>query len=80
MKSFQRYDDQTPELYNTFDRLNVTDLLTLSGTLTTQTKNVSNIIDLCGGLETADHYGAVSLFELNSLTYAFCSTSHYSSS
>ena len=45
-----------------------------------QTKNTSKITDLRGRLKTADHCGAVLLFELNSLTYAFCSTSQESAS
>ena len=57
-------------------KLNVTELLTLSRTSTKQTKNIAKSPDLRGGLETADHCGAVLLFELNSLTYAFCSTNH----
>ena len=75
-KAFQWSDDQIPKLYNTNDRLNVTELLTTIRTSTKQTKNTSKITDLRGRLKTADHCGAVLLFELNSLTYAFCSTSH----
>ena len=74
-KAFQWSDDQIPKLYNTNDRLNVIELLTTIRTSTKQTKNTSKIIDLRGRLKTADHCGAVLLFELNSLTYAFCSTS-----
>ena len=77
-KAFQWSDDQIPKLYNTNDRLNVTELLTTIRTSTKQTKNTSKITDLRGRLKTADHCGAVLLFELNSLTYAFCSTSHKS--
>ena len=43
-----------------------------------QTKNTSKCPDLRGPLKTADHCGAVLLFALNSLTYAFRSTSYYS--
>ena len=75
-KAFQWSDDQIPKLYNTNDRLNVTELLTTIRTSTKQTKKTSKITDLRGRLKTADHCGAVLLFELNSLTYAFCSTSH----
>ena len=75
-KAFQRSDNQIPKFYNTNDRLNVTELLTTIRTSTKQTKNTSKNIDLRGRLKTADHCGAVLLFELNSLTYAFCSTSH----
>ena len=63
-------------LRTTNKTLNVIELLTTIKTLTKQTKNTSKIIDLRGPLKTADHCGAVLLFELNSLTYAFCSTSH----
>ena len=54
--------------------MNVIELLTTIRTSTKQTKNTSKIIDLRGRLKTADHCGAILLFELNSLTYAFCST------
>ena len=40
-------------------------------------KNKPENIDLRGFLKTADHCGAVSLFDLNSLTYAFCSANHF---
>ena len=72
-------DDQIPTLYNKKSRLKVIELLTTIKTSTKQTKNTSKIIDLRGRLKTADHCGAVLLFELNSLTYAFCSTSHFKS-
>ena len=58
-KAFQRSDDQIPKLYNTNDKLNVTELLTTIKTSTKQTKSTSKIIDLRGRLKTADHYGAL---------------------
>ena len=75
-KAFQWSDNQIPKLYNTNDRLNVTELLTTIRTSTKQTKNTSKITDLRGPLKTADYCGAVLFFELNSLTYAFCFTNH----
>ena len=58
-KAFQWSDDQIPKLYNTNDRLNVTELLTTIRTSTKQTKNTSKITNLRGRLKTADHCVAV---------------------
>ena len=58
-KAFQWSDDQIPKLYNTNNRLNVTELLTTIKTSTKQTKKTSKIIDLRGRLKTADNCGAV---------------------
>ena len=47
------------KLYNTNNRLNVTESRTTLRTQTKQTKNTSKVIDLRGRLKTADHCRAI---------------------
>ena len=76
----KQFNHLQPNLYYIFYLFNVTESLTDSKTNIKISKNSSAGTDLRWPSFRQIYRETVLLLELNSLTYAFCSTGHYSSS